>query len=253
MANTNELKAALQAKYSDNAYALVFEVADGTGSAKSRSADAMAFSLWPSRGLTITGFELKVSRTDWQKELSQPAKAEAICRYCDYWFIVAGDKSIVRDGELPPTWGLMVLSGKGLVTQVPAPQLTSQPIDRAFLMGLIRSAQKPAARENQSILAKEFERGRLSGVNSTNWTIDNLTKKLVEREKLIRDFEEAAGFSIHKTWDHSPSDVGRIVKDVLSGQHRRDIDEVKRIHRLASDIVARIDESNVLLELQEQL
>ena len=33
-----------------------------------RYADAIAMNLWPSRGLAVHGFEIKISRGDWQRE-----------------------------------------------------------------------------------------------------------------------------------------------------------------------------------------
>src|SRR5512139_894295 len=139
---TAEVKEAMLSRYGGDAWALFWEVPDGTGTNKCRSADAIAMSLWPSRGLLLHGHEIKVSRADWLKELKQPEKAESICRFCDHWWVVAGDATVVRDDELPPTWGLLVMNGRGLVAKKQAPQLSPAPIDRSFLSGLLRAATK---------------------------------------------------------------------------------------------------------------
>lgn len=164
--STAEIKALLRERYPKDSYAYMEEVPNGTGGNKSRSADALVMSLWPSRGLYLYGFEVKASRADWLNELKQPAKADAICRFCDFWYLVAGDESIVQPGELPPTWGLIVPSGGKLRVRVEAPKLEAQPITRAFLAGLFRAAQDnimPAAQAKKihdDAYKEGLERGR---------------------------------------------------------------------------------------------
>ncbi len=58
------IKAALRRSYSEPEWAILFEVGDATGARHTRFADAVVMSLWPSRGLTVTGMEIKVSRSD---------------------------------------------------------------------------------------------------------------------------------------------------------------------------------------------
>ncbi len=59
-----------------------------------------------SRGNEIDGHELKVTRSDWLRELDTPVKADAWWPYCTRWWIVA-PPGVVLDGELPAGWGLM--------------------------------------------------------------------------------------------------------------------------------------------------
>lgn len=68
----------------------------------------------------ILGFEVKVSRSDWLSELKKPEKADSLARYCDRWYLVISDPKIVKDGELPPTWGLLCRKGDRLVEVVKA-------------------------------------------------------------------------------------------------------------------------------------
>ena len=57
---------------SGDGYAFLSQVRNGTGYAKeTRTADAICMSLWPSRGLTITGYEIKIAKNDWKKELEE--------------------------------------------------------------------------------------------------------------------------------------------------------------------------------------
>ncbi|MEX1078906.1 MAG: hypothetical protein WED09_07345 [Homoserinimonas sp.] len=73
-----------------------------------RRADALYVGFFASRGKFLVGHEVKVSRADWLHELAQPEKAEIWFRECHSWYLVAAHESIVREGELPPGWGLMV-------------------------------------------------------------------------------------------------------------------------------------------------
>src|SRR3990167_2764101 len=106
---TAEVMFALSKKYDHESYAFLPEVRNSTGfSGAVRTADAIVMGLWPSRGIELEGFEIKTSRQDWMNEIKQPDKSDAIAKYCDRWWLVIGDEKIVKDGELPATWGLMV-------------------------------------------------------------------------------------------------------------------------------------------------
>lgn len=79
-----------------------------------RRADAVHIGLWQNRGGgRIDVCELKTSRSDWLRELESPAKAEAWWPYCNAWWLVVPTTDIVKDGELPPGWGLMTPGGRG--------------------------------------------------------------------------------------------------------------------------------------------
>lgn len=115
-----------------------------------RTIDAYAMGLWPSRGLPLIAFEIKSSRSDWQRELKNPAKAEEFCELADYFYLVVGDKDIVKPGELPETWGLLTPHGQGLKAQVEAPRLRPASdgrikelppnFNRSYLAALLRAA-----------------------------------------------------------------------------------------------------------------
>lgn len=97
-------------------YAFLTHVRSAAGFDANRTFDAVAVSLWPSRGLALDVFEVKVSRSDWQRELSKPAKAEDACAVADRFWIVA-PAGAVRSGELPPKWGLIEVTGDGSDTK----------------------------------------------------------------------------------------------------------------------------------------
>src|SRR5688572_18266988 len=81
----------LAKRFAPSAYAFLPQLRNGTGFGRTRTADAVAMSLWPSRGIYLHGFEIKVGRGDWLSELRQPEKAEEIARFCKYWSLVAAE------------------------------------------------------------------------------------------------------------------------------------------------------------------
>lgn len=148
--NALELTEALRTQYpASHGWILLPQVRDATGAGGGRTADAVAFNAWPSRGLELHGFELKTYRGDWLRELRQPAKAESIFQFCDRWWIVtpAPDKGhgpeVVRANELPATWGLITVHD-GKVDAVPkdAAKLEAKALDRVFVAAVLRALQK---------------------------------------------------------------------------------------------------------------
>ena len=194
---TEDLKRALRDRYHQPEWSLFFEVPDGTGANQRRRADAVAMNMYPSRGLEVHGFELKCSRPDWLRELKKPQKAEPIFRYCDRWWVVAA-KDVVLEGELPPTWGLLVLNTtNGSLRQVvAAPELKPNALDRPFIAALLRQAGKLDEAEQRAVLAadrsamqKDYEQRLTSGIERARRDY----KELLEQ---IDEFKTKTGFDI---------------------------------------------------------
>ena len=160
-----DVRAAISVAYKQPEWATFFEVADGTGARKTRSADAISVNMYPSRGLTINGFEIKVDRSDWRRELADPSKAEAIAQYCDFWW-VAAPKGLVDPTTLPTTWGLTEVDEKGgLRIKVQAKQLQPKPVTKQFFAALCRA--KACADESVVKAAVEVELRKALGDRET--------------------------------------------------------------------------------------
>lgn len=121
-------------------HAWLYEVRNGTGfsRSKTRTADALVFSCWPSRGLWLAGVEVKVDRGDWLRELDDPHKAEGIQPFCNYWW-VAAPVDIVRVEEVPKAWGYYEVGGKSVRCVKDAPKLEAKPLDVPMLASLFRN------------------------------------------------------------------------------------------------------------------
>ena len=122
-------------------------VPDAAGFSGSRTADAVAMNMWSSKGRELHGHEVKVSRADWLRELRQPDKAQAVAKYMDRWWLVVPDPAIVRDGELPDSWGMLVVTADECHVIRRAPKLRPAPLSRNFVAGLMRSTMKTARAE----------------------------------------------------------------------------------------------------------
>lgn len=144
-----------------------------------RICDYMAMDLWPGgygrdAGPKLHGHEVKVSRSDWLTELRDPDKAQAFARYCDFWWLVVAEKSIVKPGELPDGWGLMVASGPSVRVATSARRnLAVEPLPRDVQATLLRATTKTTIRLDRArdrALAFLADRMHLAPVPATGGT-----------------------------------------------------------------------------------
>jgi hypothetical protein len=234
--------AALRDKFPAPAFALLAGVANATGGRHSRQADALAFSCWPSRGLHLIGFEVKVSRSDWLREMKDPAKAETICRFCDYWFVACGQAGIVRADELPPTWGLLEPKGDKLVTVKEAPKLEPAPIDRNFLAAIFRRLAESV--DNRPAVEAEVSRAVYKAQQEARKAADERWEQVTKRSedelaslrRALSDFQEASGIRIDRyTGGKQLGDAARVI---TSGGLKHLHSQFKRLGTEAEGIAA---------------
>jgi hypothetical protein len=218
---------ALRSRYPSGEWALLPQVGNATGGAVRGWADAIAMNLWPSRGLALHGFEIKVSRSDWLRELRRPEKADAFVERCDYWWLAVSEKEIVKPGELPDGWGLLFMHGKTLRCQIDAKRQDRDDLyHRSFLAAILRQANNVVTPDAliRKAEKKGYERGR-AGQEAT-WTYDK-----EQHEKLrqtVGDFEKASGLRINSY--QGGAELGRAVSQVLNGgeaQARRSMENLK--------------------------
>jgi hypothetical protein len=127
-------------------FALLTEVRNGTGMSFDvvRYADALAIHLTqPRDGWWIEGFELKLSRADFLRELRRPEKSGPLKLFCRaWWLVVVGPwKNILLSlDELPAGWGLIEIgTGGARIVRPAAVREAEQPLP-GFLKALFRKA-----------------------------------------------------------------------------------------------------------------
>lgn len=237
-----EMLSVLRARFRPPEWAFFTHVPDDTGAGRSRVVDALAMSLWPSHGLTIWGIEVKVSRADWRRELADPATADRFARYCDRWCVAVPDESIVRAGELPDGWGLMVVgSSRSRIVVEPAVR-TAEQMPREMLAALLRSAATGTAAEAEinDARAKGFDQGREVGRAEGGRAVLDLDRLRAR----VEAFEAATGLPLERLYgddidprllragtDGIAKAVARLVAadDAVETAERAEADAVRRL------------------------
>lgn len=257
---------------------VVPHVRNQAGFDASRTIDALGFHFWPSRGLLIDAYECKSSRSDWKRELENPAKADTFCRLADRFYIVAGRSDLVKVEEVPPDWGLLVPSGEKLrevkpatvlhadspaieewAAQVTASRRSAGPrplppgFDRSFLVAIIRQAYK-VTNVTPEAIQEARRQGYEEGVESVHRQSDAWKPMYDELYAMVREFEAALGYPIKGfSWGTklSPKDVGAVVRAVLAGEQEAEglRNRMEAIVRSAQEISDKAQQNVAALDL----
>lgn len=163
-----------------------------------RRADAVYLGLWQSRGAgEIDVCELKTSRSDWRRELDNPAKAEAWWPYSSRFWAVAPSIGVVPPEEVPDGWGLMVPGTRGRrFKTVVKPAVRNPELTMGLLLTLLKNTETTrtnALRQQADQMATEHHRQQQKLRLELASAADPNTKQR------LRDFEElerALGFEI---------------------------------------------------------
>jgi hypothetical protein len=211
-----DIKHLLYKRYSPPQYAFMTNVANSTGWA-SRYADGVAFSLWPSSGFQIEGFEMKVSRSDFLSEMKHPEKSCDIMQYCDRWWLVA-PKGVAHPDELPKTWGFYEIVGKKLFKRKPAPQNENkEEVSLNFIAAMLRRATEGSIPKD--VLWREREDLQKSLKEESDAKVEGVNKELEKLRDGIKRFEDETGINM-LGWEgglKDPRKIGKAVKFVLDG------------------------------------
>ncbi|MEX0718662.1 MAG: hypothetical protein WD066_18860 [Planctomycetaceae bacterium] len=221
--STDEIEGLLESRYAGGAWAVLFQVPNGTAGGKSRTADALAMGLWPSQGLHLHGHEIKVSRSDWQKEMQDVAKAEAIAHFCHFWWLVAPEH-VAKLEEIPPLWGWMVPTGSGLRVRKPAGIRTDrQSPDDHFLAALFRVMVRDI---NRGASAQEIRKAREDGERAAKehraWTaksqVERAERDARELRETIETFKAASGIDL-RSWENRlcVREIAKAVQLIVDG------------------------------------
>lgn len=221
-ATADELRTMLRIKYPADQSALLFEVRNGAGFEATRSLDALVVGLWPSRGCEIEGFEIKVSRADWLRELKDFSKADSFYCYCNKFWLLVSNPDIVADGELPASWGLMAPRGNGLGVIKQAPALAPKPLSNSFVAAMLKRACGMGMESPEVIAAIQRARKEEEARHSANlsYARTHSQGELERLKKSVDEFEKASGLTIT---EYNGERLGRDVKlaQALSSHHMR--------------------------------
>lgn len=238
-------------KYPDGQYALMAEVSDAAGYSRSRSADFIVVSLWPSRGLGIHGIELKSYRGDWLNEKKNPKKAENIFQYCDYFSLLTTDINIAKLDEIPDTWGWMNIENGRIKTIKEAPKQSPVALSRHFLAAMLkRSCDRSAWVLKESII-DEIQNARDVGRSNAESAIRELKSSYESLQKNVIEFEAESGIRINeRRWMFDdPKKMGSAVKFIVDGGADRMKKDLELLGRRSKEIHDNIMHGIQLLDL----
>lgn len=184
----------------------------------------------------LHAYEVKCSRSDWLRELKEPEKAEAAALLCDKFSVVAADNKIVAEGELPHTWGLLVVRSGKLVCVKDAPLLPDAkpkaPVARSFVVALLRAGGAVPQAESSEVLEARRE-GERAGRASMHDAVDDARSEIQSFRQMVARFEKESGVAL-TGWNASDAvDVGRAVRAVLDGERaaKQAADRLRRVQQ----------------------
>lgn len=177
-------------------YACLFEVANGTGSNARTFADAVVMSLWPSRGFEIVGYEIKVGRGDWLKELKQPEKAWPVMQYCDRWYLLSAP-GVAKADEIPGPWGWQEFDGGKLRTKKAAPALEAKPISRTFVASMVRRPVRDVEAMARNVAEKRRKELETDFDRRVKQAVEYESLRVREAEVKLQAIKVATGIDLH--------------------------------------------------------
>lgn len=166
----------------------------------SQRCDALYVGFTSGSGRILIGHEVKVSRSDWRKEIDGQGKADAWADQCQAWNIVAPSVDVVPLEELPHGWGLMVPGPSRtrmkivVKAEVHKDRQPSWDAVRSIMAryDTLRAREISAARQKvQDEARREMESKVAAGVLSANLT--PLTREDEQRLHLLDRLEQALG------------------------------------------------------------
>lgn len=247
---SSDIRAGMAKRWSEPEWAIMWEVGEGTGQMRGRSADAVMMSLWPSRGLELHGVEIKVSRSDWKREAADPSKAEAVAKYCDRWWIHTPPGIVDDLSDLPPAWGLREFDGKAWQTIREAEKTDAAQVTRPFLAAMLRRADgamkalmNDAMSEAREASYAEAEKMRAGIRKQIEEGVKRRTEVLDKSSKAVAEFEAAFGKGSASSWGTNAPEWGRAARALadcgktgfgpLADRLRKAADEVEAIAALS--------------------
>lgn len=203
-------------------------VTEVTAPGSNRSCDLLRVGMWESRGLGIDVHELKVSRSDWLRELADPGKADAWWRFCSRFWVVAMP-GVVNVSELPDGWGLMLPPNRanGRRFRVVAPAASREPeVSLPLLVEILRRADNTRLDEIDKLVMKhrdEVQKARVA--ERSRLDAQTLGPEVRSRLELLDKLEHAVGAEIANFgWgtdlplkDIDPKELAAAVRDFTQG------------------------------------
>jgi hypothetical protein len=218
----DEVVACLLKRWPSTEYVSV-EEAPTSADRQGRKLDLLVASLWRSRGFELDGIEIKVSLSDWKRELVNAEKADWWWRHVHrFWMAVPADIAFKVREDLPTGWGLLscgpVDSPERTAAVIVKPaQHEAQPMPWSTVLGLL-CASGAGFNALQRAEQHGYERGREVGEKEAQLrsSDDALREKYEKLYAKVEAFQETSGLDIEHLWEiKSAANLGRLANLVI--------------------------------------
>ena len=252
---SGDVKEALLRRWPPDQFLSIYEAPEQSDPSGTKL-DLVVVSLWKSRGLTCDGVEIKVSMSDWKRELDNPAKADWWhAHVARFWIAAPADVAKKIKPQLPPNWGLLSCTADGVRALVhPDVNRERVPFSWSTTVGLLRAA----ADCGLGVLQREYGRGLTDGARQAEAQIDRSSSpagvdKRIERlqaeldreRERIAAFERASGLRLDP-YVHGAGRMGALVglvsaailqgPDIILDRLDRQIEQVHSV----ADVTAKV-------------
>lgn len=197
--NAAEVREQLELHWKPSEYLVLHECAQDA-MRQGRKIDTLVVSLWKSRGYELDAIEIKVSHSDWMRELNEPAKADWWWKHSHrFWVAVPSAIADKVLATLPTGWGLLAIATDGGCMAVRKPtKHEAEPLPWPAIVGIMRAASGAGA--NALVRARDAgeQSGYLRGKRDTERQTGDLAlkAKIEELNALIAAFAETSGIDI---------------------------------------------------------
>lgn len=202
--NAEQVREILTRRWPDSEYLSIAEAPEES-SRGGRKIDLLVVSLWPSRGLDIDAVEIKVSVSDWRRELKRAAKADFWWRHSHrFWVAAPADVAVKIRDEIPAGWGLLAceFDKPPVALMKPVPH-DAEPLTWPQTVGLLRAA----ADAGVNALYRAEQRGYAKGLAVGEQQAERksgegyLRDRVTKLEGLVERFQEASGLDLRNDWE----------------------------------------------------
>lgn len=204
---------------------VIIEEAPQNSDRSGRRLDALVVSTWRSRGLAIDGIEVKVSVSDFRRELKEPDKADWWYRRCNrFWIAAPADVAKKIRPELPTTWGLLSCGETARVSVQAPTQRAVEPLDWPVVVGLLRALDGASMGSIQREYQRGYAEGLKVGREASPVEVDDAELRRLRRveadanlhRETVAAFEAASGLRIG-SFPREAERLGHIVAAVRAG------------------------------------
>jgi hypothetical protein len=246
-----DIRDALYRRWPPDQYLTLTEAPDGPDRL-GRKLDLLAISVWKSRSYQLDGVEIKVSVSDWQRELTQGEKAEWWWAHVHrFWLAVPAAIAAKVAEDLPEGWGLLSVRSDGTTyVAVKAVRHDAVAFSWPQTIGLLRASADAGFNALNRARAEGERDGMERARRDRRGETGAAQAELAELQAVVAAFAEQSGIDLSAGWCGDAKDtamLGRVVAAATKG-YTNPGSAARRLRRLAKDLERSISEINAVAD-----